>query len=67
MLSGAFGIQFTGETIGAAIRNLAQTSQIRLIADLGNLATVASYIAFLYVLWQAFRTTRKEDLISASV
>ena len=67
MLSGAFGIQFTGEAIGAALRDLAQTSQSRLIADLGNLATVASYIIFLYILWQAFRITRRESLTSASV
>jgi hypothetical protein len=67
MLSGAFGIQFTGEAIGAALRDLAQTSHSRLVADLGNLATVASYILFLYILWQAFRNTRRESLTSASV
>src|SRR6185369_1049920 len=53
MLSGAFGIQFTGEAIGAAIRSLAHSPQDRLIVDLGNVATVTSYLAFLYILWQA--------------
>jgi|SRR5579863_393204 hypothetical protein len=57
MLSGALGIQFTGQAIGQSLRNLAQRDHSYSLLYSGNAAVVLTYIAFLYILWQTFRRT----------
>ena len=52
MLSGALGIQFTGEAIGHALRN--QFPAILLAADT---TVVVANLACLYIWWQVFRTS----------
>ncbi|HLK69206.1 MAG TPA: hypothetical protein VKU19_37495 [Bryobacteraceae bacterium] len=58
MLSGALGIQFTGVAIGQSLRNLSQRSHSFFILYTGNGVLVLTNIAFLYILWQAFRKPR---------
>ena len=52
MLSGALGIQFTGEAIGEALRTL---SNSRLAVTGGDILIVAADFICLYIWWQAFR------------
>lgn len=52
MLSGALGIQFTGEAIGQTLRN--QFPSILLAADT---TIVVANLACLYIWWQVFRTS----------
>jgi hypothetical protein len=56
MLSGALGIQFTGEAIGHSLRNLSRRNRSYLLLNSGNAVGMLTYLAFLYILWQAFRT-----------
>ncbi len=63
MLSGALGIQFTGEAIGGSIRNLAvaiygRTQQARPLILTGNVLMMAADLACMYIWWQAFREAR---------
>ena len=62
MLSGALGIQFTGEAIGHALRNLSRRNHSTLMVSLGNAVAVLTYLAFLYILWQTFRPSRAKNL-----
>jgi hypothetical protein len=55
ILSGALGIQFTGEAIGESFRNMAQARHIRWLSYSASLWIVATNIIFLYMWWQAFR------------
>jgi hypothetical protein len=56
MLSGALGIKFTGEAIGAALRHVADLrNQSRTFLALGAAIGMVSYIIFLYVLLQTFK------------
>jgi len=52
MLSGALGIQFTGEAIGEALRNLSNSA---IIVNAGDMLIVISDFVALYIWWQAFR------------
>jgi hypothetical protein len=54
-LSGALGIQFTGEAIGESIRTLMNSDALVLV---GNLVIVSSSLALQYFWWQAFRGTK---------
>jgi hypothetical protein len=54
-LSGALGIQFTGEAIGGSIRSLAESSQSAVVVLLGNLVIASFNLALLYFWWHAFR------------
>jgi len=58
MLSGALGIQFTGEAIGHALRNLAQPHHTHWILYTGDAAVVLFNLAFPYIVWQAFRVAK---------
>jgi hypothetical protein len=66
MLSGALGIQFTGEAIGHALRDLAQRNHSGLMVSTGNAVGILAYIAFLYILWQTFRPTKPRNLAKAA-
>lgn len=65
MLSGAMGIQFTGEAIGHSLRNLAQRNRSHLVLYTGNAVVVLTYLAFLFILWQTFRTPKSKRLQQA--
>jgi len=60
MLSGALGVQFSGEAIGHSLRTLS-----RALVWPGNLLILFSDLACLYVWWQTFRAApaRKDALI----
>ena len=60
MLSGALGVQFTGEAIGGSIRYLGEaifghTAQARPLILMGNVLMMAANLACMYIWWQAFR------------
>jgi hypothetical protein len=64
-LSGALGIQFTGEAIGGSFRNLAvaiygRTLQARPLVLTGNVLIMAADLACMYIWWKAFRGARAE-------
>jgi hypothetical protein len=58
MLSGALGIQFAGEAIGHALRNLAQPHHTYWILYTGDAAVVLFNLTFLYIVWQTFRVAK---------
>ena len=58
MLSGALGIQFTGEAIGESLRNL---STARVVVGAGDILIILADFIFLYIWWQAFRGTPKKN------
>jgi hypothetical protein len=53
MLSGALGIQFTGQAIGHAIRSVSPSPTIRFLA---NVLLMLMNLLFIYLWWQALRT-----------
>lgn len=60
LLSGALGIQFTGEAIGGSIRLLAvaifgRTAHAVLLIVIGNVLMVAANLLCMYIWWRAFR------------
>ena len=55
MLSGGLGIQFTGEAIGSSIQNFATQSHSRAIGLTGAALRMLTFLAFLYIWWQALR------------
>ena len=67
LLSGALGIQFTGEAIGGAIRNLAvaiygQTPGAQPLLMTGGALIMATNLVCMYIWWQAFREAPAGDL-----
>jgi hypothetical protein len=55
LISGAFGMQFTGEAIGEAIRNLAVPNMVRALSLTGSVVDMLANLACLYVWWRTFR------------
>ena len=58
LISGALGMQFTGEAIGEAIRNLSIAKTIESLSLTGSVVTMLADLACLYVWWQTFRPRR---------
>jgi len=58
LISGALGMQFTGEAIGAAVRNLSVPKMVEALSITGSVVTMLVDMACLYVWWQAFRPAR---------
>jgi hypothetical protein len=56
LLSGALGIQFTGEAIGESVRDLATGRQLHTISQLGGELMVVADIVRTYIWWRVFRT-----------
>lgn len=54
MLSGGLGIQFTGEAIGASLRQLSIRHRSRATAYAGSMVTVVADLVCLYVWWRTF-------------
>lgn len=55
LLTGGMGIMFSGEAIGAAVRDLGIRSVSYPVFLIGHAIVVLADAAFLYVWWQAFR------------
>jgi hypothetical protein len=55
MLSGALGIQFTGEAIGSALRTLAAPSHSKALSLTGAILGGLADLVCLYIWWQTFR------------
>ena len=55
MLSGALGIQFTGEAIGNALRTMATPRQSRPLSFTGTILFGLADMACLFIWWRAFR------------
>jgi hypothetical protein len=55
LISGALGMQFTGEAIGEAIVSLSMPHMVEALALTGSVVAVAANLACLYVWWQTFR------------
>jgi hypothetical protein len=54
MLSGGLGIQFTGEAIGASLRQIAIRNRSHAISFTGGVITVLADLICLYVWWRTF-------------
>lgn len=61
MLSGALGIQFTGEAIGESVRQLAILNHSHTIALIGSTLVVAADIARSYLWWRVFQNAKSTD------
>jgi hypothetical protein len=66
-LSGALGIQFTGEAIGGSIRSLSDASRSAVVVMLGNLVIASFNLALLYFWWQAFRRPEASRVARAPI
>jgi hypothetical protein len=55
LLTGGMGIMFSGEAIGAAVRDLGIRQSSYAVFLIGHAIVVLADAAFLYVWWQAFR------------
>ena len=61
LISGALGMQFTGEAIGEAIVNLSMPHMVEALALTGSVVAVAANLVCLYVWWQTFRFPFERD------
>ena len=59
LLSGGLGIQFTGQAIGEAIRNLAQRNRSSSISFAGGVLMIITNLMFLYIWYQALRSNQR--------
>jgi hypothetical protein len=55
LISGALGLQFTGEAIGQSIRDLSLAQQSHAVSLTGSLIVMLADLACLYIWWQTFR------------
>lgn len=67
MLSGALGIQFTGDAIGHSLRNLSVPHHTYWVLYTGDAAVVLFNLAFIYIVWQTFRFAKPKTLIRGNV
>jgi hypothetical protein len=56
MISGALGMQFTGEVIGGQVIKMAIPHRVVALALTGSVLIVAANLVCLYVWWQTFRS-----------
>jgi hypothetical protein len=54
LISGALGIQFTGEAIGEAVRNLSIPNMVAAVSLTGSVVAVAADMTCLYIWWKTF-------------
>ncbi len=66
LMSGALGLEFTGETIGGSLRNLAvemygaaASPRAHAVAFAGNVITMLANVACLYIWWRALRSASR--------
>ena len=55
LISGALGMQFTGEAIGEALQNLSIAQTVHSLELAGSIITMLAGLACLYVWWRTFR------------
>jgi hypothetical protein len=67
MISGGLGVQFTGEAIGNSLRSMAVRYHSVTMSWAGGLIATVADLAYLYVLWQAFRKTVPESSAAATL
>ena len=60
LVTGGLGIQFTGDAIGDSLRSLAAQRHSHLISFTGSFFSTVVDLTALYVIWQAFRRSKKE-------
>jgi hypothetical protein len=58
LISGALGLQFTGEAIGEALQSLSIARTVRSLSLAGSIITMLAGLACLYVWWQTFRRSQ---------
>ena len=58
LISGALGVRFTGDAIGAAVAYLSMHNKMAAVALTGSVITMLADLACLYVWWQTFRPAR---------
>lgn len=58
LVSGALGVQFTGEAIGEAVRNLSMPHMVQAVSLAGSVVAMLADLTCLYLWWQAFRTVQ---------
>lgn len=61
LISGALGLQFSGEAIGEAIRKLSIQRMVQALSLTGSVVSMLADLACLYVWWQTFRTVRERS------
>jgi hypothetical protein len=61
MLSGALGIQFTGEAIGSALRTLSAPTKSKALSLTGAIIVVLADLVCLYIWWQTFRARPAQE------
>jgi hypothetical protein len=66
-VSGGLGIQFTGEAIGDVFRSLSSQHRSRPLSLTGSIVTTIADLLSLYVLWQAFRNSKRANAKRAAV
>jgi len=57
LLSGALGIQFTGQAIGESLRQLASQHHWYLLVNAGSVLVVVADLVRSYIWWRVFRTS----------
>jgi hypothetical protein len=60
LVSGALGMQFTGEAIGQAVRDMSLARRIQLVSSIGSVIVMLADLACLYLWWRAFRRDKKD-------
>jgi hypothetical protein len=63
MLSGAMGIQFTGEAIGESLRQLSQRDHSIVLSRSGAVLMMISNLLLMFIWWRAFRTAPDSNVI----
>ena len=63
LVSGALGMQLSGEAIGQAIRSLSIAETIGWVALFGSVVTMLADLACLYVWWRTFRTAEPRESV----
>jgi hypothetical protein len=63
LLTGGMGIMFSGEAIGAAVRDLGIRLLSFTVFSIGHAIVVLADAAFLYVWWQAFRKEAADQAV----
>jgi hypothetical protein len=63
LVSGALGMQFTGEAIGEAIRDLSIPKMVHALSLTGSVVAMVADLACLYIWWQAFRAAPARQIL----
>jgi hypothetical protein len=67
LLSGALGIQFTGEAIGGSVRQLASPHHSQAIALIGSTLVVSADIVRSYIWWRVFQREKSPAAVPSAL